>query len=131
MSVSVVQNTVLREETREVCKKEDVFSHSHNNSRVSTYVKKGESIMGSDDDDDDHDDDNKKSADEYRSRKDLDGRIWRNLKTRAKGKREISRECECVFQSERKVKVKDSEVNSFDVSSYLGAYFCCTGRYNV
>lgn len=42
-----------REETREVCKKEDVFSHSHNNSRVSTYVKKGESIMGSDDDDDD------------------------------------------------------------------------------
>lgn len=42
-----------REETREVCKKEDVFSHSHNNSRVRTYVKKGESFMGSDDDDDD------------------------------------------------------------------------------
>lgn len=41
-----------REETREVCKKEGVFSHSHNNSRVSTYAKKGENIMGSDDDDD-------------------------------------------------------------------------------
>lgn len=56
-----------REETREVCKKEDVFSHSHNNSRVKTYVKKGENIMGSDDDDDDDDDKGQMNIDQGRT----------------------------------------------------------------
>lgn len=37
---------IAREETREVCKKEDVFSHSHNNSRVRTYVNEARASWG-------------------------------------------------------------------------------------